>query len=125
MLPANQPLVFELLPQGDAAGVTGMPGSAPAGAAPATVATGPGNQTLFLWLGLALAVVAVTALGVYSAARPRPQAAVARVDLASDPRGRELLRDLADATERFEAGAIDEPTYESYRAELYDKLKSL
>jgi hypothetical protein len=72
-----------------------------------------------------LAVVAVTALGVYSAARPRPQAAVARVDLASDPRGRELLRDLADATERFEAGAIDEPTYESYRAELYDKLKSL
>jgi hypothetical protein len=125
MLPANQPVTFDLLPQGDAAGVTGMPGGPQTGAAPATAAAGPGNQNLFLWLGLALAVVAVTALGVYSAARPRPQAAVARVDLASDPRGRELLRDLADATERFEAGAIDEPTYESYRAELYDKLKSL
>lgn len=125
MLPANEPVILNLLPQGDAAGMTGMPGGAPAGAEPSAPAAGPGNQTLFLWLGLALAAVAVTALVVYSAARPRPQSTEAGVDLTAHPRARELLRDLAEATERFEAGAIDEPTYSSRRAELYEKLKSL
>ena len=88
MLPANQAVTFELLPQPDAAGATGMPGGVQTGAAPATVAVGQGNQTLFLWLGLALSAVAVTALVIYSVASQRPRATTPAVNLAADARGR-------------------------------------
>jgi hypothetical protein len=36
-----------------------------------------------------------------------------------------LLTDLADLEDTYEAGQVDETTYERQRAEIYDALKSL
>jgi len=58
-----------------------------------------------------------------TAERRRP--ATTPSTLASNPQARPLLADLADLEAAFEAGQVDEETYQRQRAEKWEALKSL
>jgi hypothetical protein len=121
----DTPLTMELLPVAEAAGSTGMP-AAPGGSdlAAAGSVTG-GNQGVLRWFGLALAVVAIVGVVVYTLSA-RPAAATAAVpDLAANPRSRRLVAELADLEDAYAAGQLDDATFERQRAEKYEALKSL
>jgi hypothetical protein len=125
-LPANTPLTMEWVSTGEtpAGGSTeGMPSSG--GEAAAGVST-RGNQRLLLWLGFGLVFLAVGGAIAYPLATARPASTPASAsDLTKDPRARRLLAELADLEEAFEAGQVDEPTYQRERAAKYEALKSL
>jgi hypothetical protein len=81
---------------------------------------------VLLWIGLALVGLALVGLVMYMMVSWRSAPAPTSVaDLASNPRARRLLADLADLEEAHEAGQIEGATYERQRAEMYEKLKSL
>jgi hypothetical protein len=125
-LGAGVPLTLEFIQMADASAGTTTAGMPSSGAQEATGASSRGNQALLLWIGFGLAGLALIGAVVYSAAVARPAAAQpARRGVASDPRARSLLAELADLEEALEAGQIDEATYESQRTEIYRKLKSL
>jgi hypothetical protein len=124
-VPAGTPLTMEWVSTGEmpAGGSTeGM--SSDSGAVP-TVPT-RGNQRLLLWVGFGLVVLALGGAVVYPLATARPASAPASAsDVVKDPRARRLLAELADLEEGFEAGQIDEATYQRERAAKYEALKSL
>jgi hypothetical protein len=85
-----------------------------------------GNQELLRWLGFGLVVIVVTGAIVYGATRPSlPTSVTSAPALSADPEARRMLVKLADLEDAFEAGQVDEATYESQRAELHEAIKSL
>ena len=119
-LPAGTPLVLDLTVE-----PTEVTGST------TTAETGTGkpitdNQGLLRGLGFGLAGLAVLGAVLYPllAAQRRPPAAAAST-LASNPQARPLLAELADLQEAFEAGQVDEETYQRQRAEKWEALRSL
>jgi hypothetical protein len=125
-LDADVPIMIELLPVTGVSGGTGMP-AAPPEAVSAMTGGGPrGNQSILLWLGLGLAGVALVGAVVFSLSTggpARPQSAAP--DLSANPVARGMLAELAELEDAFEAGQIDEATYERRRAELFGELKAL
>jgi hypothetical protein len=122
----DTPLALEFVPLADTSGGAGT-GETPAQSGERMSGAIPrGNQPLILWLGIALAALAVAGVVVYSLAARQPAAATSGVtDLASNPRAQGRLAELADLEDAFEAGEVDEVTYERQRAELYEELRSL
>ncbi len=119
----DAPLDMEFVPVEIDNAQAGMP---PSSAQAGTGAATRGNQRLLLWIGVALAALTVVGAAIYpqvarrSAATPAPASS-----LASSPRARRLLAELADLEDAFEAGEIDEVTYERQRSEKREELKSL
>jgi hypothetical protein len=127
-LAPDTPLVIEFVPvAGATSGQTALEAAAPGGQS-VTGASAKGSQALLRWLGFALAGLAVLGAVVYPLAVRRT--ASARVPgsaprLAANPKARPLLADLAALEEAFEAGQIDQETYERQRAEKYELLKAV
>lgn len=129
-LPANAPLAMEFVP-------VEVPGTDPAAnaraeAAPPTgdqnvaAASTGGNQELLRWLGFGLVALAVAGAIVYGATRNRlPAAPGSAPSLSADPATRQLLAELADLEDAFEAGRVDEAGYTRRRSELYEAIRSL
>ena len=117
-LPAGTPLNVDLLVE-----TTEMAGSS------ATTEIGQpitDNQGLLRGLGLGLAVLTVLGAVLYPllTAQSRPPAVTASA-LASNPQARPLLAELADLQAAFEAGQLDEETYQQQRANIWEALRSL
>jgi 5-hydroxyisourate hydrolase-like protein (transthyretin family) len=106
---------------GDSTGTGGMPG----GEIPSSGSAG-GSQSLLLWIGFGLALVTVAGAVVYAATTRSTTASwTSDSGLASNPKARSLLADLADLEDAFEEGEVDEASYERQRAEIYAELKNL
>lgn len=125
-LAAGSPLVMELLPMSDAmADPNGLdtPGLGGLGTAGAPTR---GNQGLLRSFGFGLAGLAVIGVVAYSliVQGPRPVPASAP-NLMANAKSRRLLADLVGLEDAFEAGEVDEVTYERERAQKYEALKSL
>lgn len=104
---------------GGSPGTGGMPGGQP----PSSGSAG-GSQGPLLWIGVGLVLVAIAGALVYATASRRPGAvSETGSEVTSDARARSLLVDLADLEDAFEAGEIDESSYERQRAEIYADLK--
>jgi hypothetical protein len=120
-LAADTPLTLELLP---------VPGAGTQGdsSASASLAGLPsrGNQELLRWFGYVLAGLAVLGAVIYTltTAPSRPVRTPA-LKLTENAKARKLLAGLADLEDAYEAGQVDEATYERQRAEEYEALKSL
>jgi hypothetical protein len=84
------------------------------------------NQGLLRGLGFGLAGLVVLGAVLYPllTAQRRPLAA-ATPALAANSQARPLLAELADLEEAFEAGQVDEETYQRQRAEKWEALRSL
>jgi len=127
-LPAGTPLAVDLIME-----ATEVAESTATTAKPIT-----DNQGLLRGLGFGLACLAVLAAVLYPllTAHPlhsapglpsvgsQPPAAAAST-LASNPQARPLLVDLADLEEAFEAGQLDDETYQRQRTEKWEALRSL
>jgi hypothetical protein len=125
-LDPNVPLVVEFVPLADVSGGAGTVETPAQGGEKMSGATPRGNQPLILWMGIALAALAVAGVVVYSLATRQPAAATSGVtDLAANPKAQGRLAELADLEDAFEASKVDEATYERQRAELYEELRSL
>jgi hypothetical protein len=117
-LPAGTPLAVTLIVEASEA--TGTTTTAESGK-PIT-----DNQGLLRGLGFGLAGLAVLGAVLYpllTAQSRRPIMAASA--LASNPQARPLLADLADLEAAFEAGQVDEETYQRQRAEKWEALRSL
>jgi hypothetical protein len=116
------PVVFEftqVASAGDDLDTGGMPsGQVPSGG------TAPGGQSLLLWFGIGLALLAVAGVVVYAAAarRPASQRVVSDPGPAFDPKAREMIARLADLEDAYEAGELDEETYVSKRMAIFREL---
>ncbi len=125
-LEPGTPLRLALVPVGGGAGSTGVEGMPPAAGQGAASASATGTQGLLLWLGFGLAVVAVFGALVYSLATRRPAPVPEGApELASNPRARQLLAELAELDEAFEAEEIGEAAYELQRVAIREELKAL
>jgi hypothetical protein len=90
-----------------------------------TTVAARGNQELLRWLGMGLAALAVVGVVVYAASsKPAVRRGVVEQDLIADPEARRLVVELADLEDAFDAGQVDEMTYERRRAEITRELKS-
>lgn len=110
-LAAGESLLLRLVPQAESA-------------APAATAAGPAvkdNQALLGILGAILAVAAAVAAVAYSLAGRRGRGPA---PAAASP-ARQLLAELADLEDAFEAGRVDEETYRRERAARQEAIKSL
>jgi hypothetical protein len=97
----------------------------PGGEIPSSGSAG-GSQSLLLWIGFGLALVTVAGAVVYAATTRSTTASwTSDSGLASNPKARSLLADLADLEDAFEEGEVDEASYERQRAEIYAELKNL
>jgi hypothetical protein len=122
----DTPLALEFIPVAEAPGDTGTAEGPASSGESMTGATPRGNQTVILWLGVGLAVLAVAGVVVYSmAARPPAAEAAGAADLASNPEAQAQLAQLVDLEDAFEAGQVDEGDYERRRAEIYEEIRSL
>jgi hypothetical protein len=124
-LAADAPLLMEFVPVEavGGAGTSDMPPSS--GQAVAGAAT-RGSQRLLLWIGIGLAALAVLAAMLYSqVTRPAVRAPVSGPNLSKDPAARRLVAELASLEESFEAGDLDDATYERQRSGLLEELRSL
>jgi hypothetical protein len=84
------------------------------------------DQDLLRWLGFGLAGLAVVGAVLYSLlTRQRRASAQAAPALNANPEARRLLVELADLEEAYEAGRIDEETWQQQRAEKREAIKSL
>ena len=120
----DTPLVVEFVPVPSADGV-GAEEMVSTSDQPVAGASARGNQRLLLWIGFGLAALAVLGAVIYPLATQRLASTPGSTqDLASNPKARRLLAELADLEETFEAGQIDEASYERQRAELYEELRS-
>jgi hypothetical protein len=130
-LAANTPLRMNFQPVAVPSEGQGMPGSsssaaASSGSSTLSTATTSGNQGLLRWLGFGLAALAVAGAVVYTQTSKQPPSRPAAVhDLSANPNTRRLLSKLADMQEQYEAGDIDDTSYERQRAALYEEIKSL
>jgi hypothetical protein len=123
-LSPNTPLLVELLPQ-EGTAAQGLAGSMGAGSQRSAAAS-PGNQGLMRWLGLGLAGLAVAGAVLYPLVTRRPDPGRARrSSLMSNARARALVAELAKLEEAFEAGQVDEASYEQERAARHQALRSL
>jgi hypothetical protein len=107
-------------------GMEGSPGTGgmPGGQIPSSGSAG-GSQGPLLWLGVGLALVAVVGAVVYAATTRRSAAGGGPDEgLTADAKARSLLAELADLEDAFEAGEVDESSYERQRAEIYAELKA-
>jgi hypothetical protein len=120
-LAPDTPVQFEFTPAGGGADTGGMP----AGQTQASGSAG-GSQSLLLWMGIGLALVAVAGAAVYAVTARRSGVDWASAPaLTSDPKARRLLASLADLEDAFEEGEVDEASYERQRAEIHAELKAL
>jgi hypothetical protein len=125
-LTAETPLVLDLLPMPGAATMEGMPAAPTGGQGSAGSGATRGNQGLLRWFGLGLAGLAAIGALVYPWVSKRPAVTPARhPSLAADPRARRLLAELAELQAAFEAGQVDQASYERQRADKYQTLKAL
>lgn len=125
-VPADTPLMMEWVSTGEMPAGGSTEGMPPSDSAAVPTAPTRGNQRLLLWVGFGLVLLAVGGAIVYPLATRRPASAAASAsDVVRDPRARRLLAELADLEEGFEAGQIDEETYQRERAAKYEALKSL
>lgn len=124
-LPSDTPLAMQFVLSPEAAGDQSG-GSASAEGLPDSAGVPTrGNQQLLRWLGFALVGMAVVGVVVYSlSSKGSATASAPALDLAANPKAQRLLSDLADLEEAFEAGQVEEATYERQRTELRDELKS-
>ena len=125
-LPAGTPVAVDLILEAtEMTGPTATTDTDPS----STVGAGKpitDNQGLLRGLGFGLAGLAVLGAVIYpllTAERRRP--ATATSTLASNPQARPLLAELADLEAAFEAGQVDEETYQRQRAEKWEALRSL
>jgi hypothetical protein len=125
-LAADTPLAMEFVVSAEGPSLSGSEGAtAPAAMPPASGTASRGSQDLLLLLGFALTALAVVAAVIYPlATKPSSSAPTGEVDLAADPASRQLLSDLVDLEDSFEAGEVDEASYERQRTEKYEALKS-
>lgn len=86
--------------------------------------TAPGSQSLLLWFGIGLALLAVAGVVVYAATarRPTSQGVVSDPGPTFDPKARETIARLADLEDAYEAGELDEETYVSKRMEIFREM---
>jgi hypothetical protein len=118
-------LALEFVPSADVSGGAGTAETPAQGGERMSGATPRGNQPLILWMGIALAALAVAGVVVYSLAARQPAATTSGVtDLTSNPNVQDRLAELAELEEAFEAGELDEAAYERQRVELYEELRS-
>jgi len=150
-LAAGAPLVVDLTVE--ATGATGSTTTTETGISQAVGAGKPitDNQGLLRGLGFGLAGLAVLGAVIYPLltahplrspsdavlrdrcapglpsvdSRPQAVALPTVATLASNPQARPLLAELADLEEAFEAGQVDEETYQRHRAEKWEALRSL
>jgi hypothetical protein len=124
-LAAGAPLNMEFMPVTDMAGDEGPAAPAAGEGSNSASSTVRGNQALLRWLGFGFAALAVVGAVVYSVARGQPASIPSSSpDLVADPQARHLLAELADLEDAFEAGQVDEATYERKRAEIRGALKA-
>jgi hypothetical protein len=122
-LPADTAVTMELL---SLVTEEGMPAAAGDASQSLTGAATGGNQGLMRGLGFGLAALAVIAAVVYPfATRRSPGSRKRGRDLGDNPRDRQLLSELAGLEESYEAGEIDEASYERRRSQIYRALKAL
>lgn len=125
-VPAGTPLTMEWVSTGEMPAGDSTEGMPPADSGAGLTVPTRGNQKLLLWVGFGLALLAVGGAIVYPLATARPAPAPASAsEVVRDPRARRLLAELADLEEGFEAGEVDEATYQRERAAKYKALKSL
>ena len=118
----DAPLFMELVAAPVMEGDQGMTGM---GDPALTTVAARGNQELLRWLGMGLAALAVVGVVVYAASsKPAVRTGVVEQDLTADPEARRLVVELADLEDAFDAGQVDETTYERRRAEITRELKS-
>lgn len=124
-LPANQPIVLQLLAV--AGGSTSTLPEVPASSGQtAGEGVGRGNQRLLGSLGAAIVGLALLAAVVVPLAAPGRAVVRARSPkLGADPRSRRLLADLADLEDSREAGDVDQAGYERRRSELFQAIRAL
>jgi hypothetical protein len=124
-LDANTPLFVNFIPEPGATGnqdTTGVSGSV----GPSAGGASPGSQAQLRWLGFGLAALAVIGAVLYPATSRRwASNPTAGSILASNPKARQLLAELADLEDAHEAGQIDALTYERQRGQKIDQIKSL
>jgi hypothetical protein len=125
-LAAGAPLMLEFMPLAEAPVATGD-SEAPASSGPVVRgASSRGSQGLLLWIGFGLAALAVIGAVVYPLfSQPGASEPESTLDLSSDPKARRLVVELADLNDAFEAGEIDEASYERQRTDKVAELKSL
>jgi hypothetical protein len=120
------PLAVEFIPMAGSSGEPGteeVPGSS---GERMTGATPRGNQPLILWIGVGLAALAVLGAVIYPLVDRRPPAATtSAADLVSNPKAQGPLAELAELEDAYEAGQVDETTFERRQAEIYEELRSL
>ncbi len=125
-LDAGTPLQIELLPVAGASGGTGMPAAPVESGMTSTSAATRGNQSLLLWLGLGLTALVVVGAVVYPfATKGTGGSGSPAASLSSSPESRQLVAELADLEDAFEAGEVEEEAYERRRTVLFEKLKAL
>jgi hypothetical protein len=121
-LPAETAVSMELVPL---ATEEGMPGTSGEATQPLPAGSAGGNQGLLRGVGFGLAALAVVAAVVYPfTGRRSPSARKRSRDIGSSPKDRELLSELAELEEAYEAGEIDEWDYERRRSQIYRALKA-
>jgi hypothetical protein len=117
----EQSLNLELVVTGGQTTTT-MPGSSSVTSAGTT----KGNQALLRWLGLGVLALAVVGAVVFSISkRERPATPTGAQHIQADPQARQLLRELADIEDAYEAGDLDRATYQRQKAAKYRALRSL
>jgi hypothetical protein len=111
-------LTFTATGEAEAAmGIEAMPGTeATSGGAAG------GNQGVLLWLGVAVAVLAVFAAVFFAVSRRPAGVRIPDPGAAYDPGARELIARLADLEDAFEAGELDETAYVRQRMEIFKEL---
>jgi hypothetical protein len=124
-IPADEPLIMEFVPVETAGGTetTGMSATSGQGM---TGASTRGNQRVLLPIGAALAALAVLGAVLYpQVTRRAAHAPVSGPNLKTDPEAQRLVAELASLEKSYEAGELDEATYERQRSDRYEKLTAL
>jgi hypothetical protein len=122
-LPADTAVAMELVPLATEEGMSAAPGE---GTQPLPSGSTAGNQDLLRGIGFGLAGLAVVAAVAYPFTKRRSPGTQRRGrDIGDNPRARELLSELAGLEESYEAGEIDEASYERRRSHIYRSLKAL
>jgi hypothetical protein len=116
----NTPLNVELVPVAAEEGSSMIPSAS--GSEPGVATAAPqGQQKLLRSLGVGLTLLAAIGAGVYPrlTRRTAAQAARDRSTVLQGALAKQLLADLADLEQAFEAGEVDQSTYVRLRAEKY------
>lgn len=121
----DTPLSMQLFPEAVAADGTAVPGTTSGTDLAAGGPVAGSRQGQLRLLGLALAVLVVVGIVVYSVSAGQTAKTATAPNLTANARSRRLLAELADLEDAYAAGQVDDATYERERAEKYEALKSL